>query len=221
MKIALVGGTGDIGTGFAVRWSANHEIIIGSRRPEKAKQSAAAVLQMLDCQGDIWGTDNGSAIAGADVLVLCLPYEHLSSVTGDLAGCREGQVVICPIVPMSYNGKFFEYKPPAEGSAALQARSLLPQDLRIVSGFHTICAAALQDKERELKGDTFLCSDNAGALDVAAGLAQEIKSLRPLLAGPLAASNLVESLTPMLLNAARKNKIKNGGISIVSERGGA
>jgi NADPH-dependent F420 reductase len=218
MKIALLGGTGEIGTGFAVRWAANNEIIIGSRKADKAEESAKAVLQILDQKGTVWGMDNGSAICGADVVVLCVPYDYLSSVTGDLVGSYTGQVVICPIVPMSYNGKFFEYRLPAEGSAALQAKSLLPQGVRIVSAFHTISAAALQDKGRDLRGDALLCGDDPQALELVAGLAQEIKSLRPMKAGPLAASSLVESLTPMLLNVARKNKIKDAGISIVSER---
>lgn len=148
MKIALVGGTGDIGTGFAVRWAANHEIIIGSRKADKARESAAAVLQMLGQKGYIQGTDNCSAIDGADLVVLCVPYEHLHTVTGDLHYCYKGQVVISPIVPMNYNGKFFQYCPPSEGSAALQAKSMLPEGVKIVSAFHTICAAALQDKER-------------------------------------------------------------------------
>ncbi|MBN1234940.1 MAG: NADPH-dependent F420 reductase [Methanotrichaceae archaeon] len=218
MKIALVGGTGDIGTGFAVRWAANHEIIIGSRKADKARESAAMVLQMLDQKANIWGTDNGRAIIEAEVVVLCVPYENLSSVTGDLLGCYKSQVVISPIVPMGYNGTFFHYNPPAEGSAALMAKSMLPGGAKIVSAFHTICAAALQAKERELKADTFLCGDDQEALELVTGLALEIKSLRPLKAGPLAASSMMESLTPMLLNTARKNKIKDAGISIVSER---
>ena len=49
-------------------------------------------------------------------------------------------------------------------------------------------------------------------------LTREVKSLRPLNAGPLAVSAMVESLTPMLLNVARRNKIKDAGITIVSER---
>ena len=81
MKIALVGGTGDIGTGFALRWATNHEIIIGSRKAEKAQESAAAALQLLEGKGLVQGTDNGSAIAAADVVVLCVPYENLVSVT--------------------------------------------------------------------------------------------------------------------------------------------
>lgn len=221
MKIALVGGTGDIGTGFAVRWAANHEIIIGSRKADRAEESARSVGEIIGRNCKVWGTDNGNAISASDVAVLCVPYEHLASVTGDLEKCYSNQVVVSPVVPMNYNGKFFQYNPPAEGSAAMQVRSMLGEGMRIVSAFHTICAAALQAKDRVLKADTLLCGDDAAAIETVAGLAQEIKSLRPLRIGPLAASSLVESLTPMLLNAARKNKIKDAGIRIVSERGEA
>ncbi|VVB66994.1 F420-dependent NADP reductase [uncultured archaeon] len=217
MKIALVGGTGDIGTGFAVRWAANHEIVIGSRKADKAKESAAAALALLGGKGKVWGTDNASAITAAEVVVLCVPYEHLVSVTGDLKESYTDQLVISPVVPMSYNGKFFDFTPPAEGSAAMQAKSLLP-GLRIVSAFHTICAAALQALGRELKADVFICGDEPEAIDLVAGLTGEIRSLRPLKAGPLAASALVESLTPMLLNVALRNKIKDAGITVVSEK---
>ena len=170
MKIALVGGTGDIGTGFAVRWGQKHEIIIGSRNVDKARESAAAVLQLLGAVGNVQGTDNASAIAAADVVVLCVPYEHLASVTTGLLDSYKSQLVISPVVPMIYNGKFFQYQPPAEGSAALQARSLLPKGVRVVSAFHTICAAALQDIERVMKADVFICGDDAEAIDIAVEL---------------------------------------------------
>lgn len=218
MKIALVGGTGDIGTGFAVRWGQKHEIIIGSRNVDKARESAAAVLLLLGEVGNVQGTDNASAIATADVVVLCVPYEHLASVTAGLSEAYKSQLVISPVVPMIYNGKFFQYLPPIEGSAALQARSLLPKGVRVVSAFHTICAAALQDIDRVMKADAFICGDDAEDIDITAQLAGEIKSLRPLKAGPLAVSSMVESLTPFLLNVARKNKIKDAGIAVVSER---
>ena len=194
MKIALVGGTGDIGTGFAVRWAENHEIIIGSRKADKAQESARAVLEKLEQKGNVWGTDNGSAIAASDVVVLCVPFESLPLVTDGLKSSYASQLVVSPVVPMSYNGRFFQYSPPSEGSAALQAR------------------------EQHLKADALLCGDDIEALDTVAALAREIRSLRPLKAGPLEASSLVESLTPMLLNAARKNKIRDAGIRIISER---
>jgi 8-hydroxy-5-deazaflavin:NADPH oxidoreductase len=218
MKIALVGGTGDIGTGFAVRWAANHEIIIGSRKADRAVEGAAAVRQILGPQASVRGTDNASAIAQSDVAVLCVPFEYLQSVTAGLKSSYSGQLVVSPVVPMNYNGKFFQYSPPPEGSAALRAKALLPEGTRIVAAFHTICAAALQARDRVLKADTLLCGDDAEALEIVSGLAREIQNLRPLKIGPIESASLVESLTPMLLNAARKNKIKDAGIRIVSER---
>ena len=39
MKIALIGGTGSIGKGFALRWGQKHQVIVGSRNQEKAQAS--------------------------------------------------------------------------------------------------------------------------------------------------------------------------------------
>jgi len=218
MKIALVGGTGGIGTGLALRWGEKHEIIIGSRNVEKARESAAAILQHLGAAANVQGMNNASAVSGADVVVLCVPYEHLASVTAGLHDSYKSQLVISPVVPMTYNGLFFQYHPPTKGSAALQARSMLPNGVKVVSAFHTICATALQDLDRVMKGDAFVCGDDVQAVDITMELASEIKNLRPLNAGPLAVSSMIESLTPFLLNISRKNKIKNAGIAVVSEQ---
>lgn len=220
MKIALVGGTGDIGTGFAVRWSATHEIIIGSRKSEKAQESVKEVQTILGSagNGNIWGTDNASAIKASDIAVLCIPYEHLISVTSDLKESYSNQIVVSPVVPMGYSGKYFEYNPSSHGCAALQVKALLPEGIRIVSAFHTICAAALYNKDLALKGDALICGDDKPSKDVVAGLASEIKNLRPLDVGPLPVSAQIESLTPMLLNIAKRNKLKNAGVKIIEER---
>lgn len=217
MKIALVGGTGDIGSGFALRWGERHEIIIGSRKADKAQESAAQVREVLG-RGNVIGTDNKSAVESSELVVLCVPHEHLISVTSDLKGSYTGQVVVSPVVPMSYNGKHFAFTPPSEGCAALQAQSLLPIGTRIVSAFHTICAAALQDRSRKLQGDVMICGDDSDSKEIVASLIRDVNDLRPLDAGPLSASGLVESLTPMLLNVARRNKIKDAGIKIIQER---
>ncbi|MHB8117190.1 MAG: hypothetical protein ACYDHX_00435 [Methanothrix sp.] len=41
-----------------------------------------------------------------------MPYEHLASVTAGLLDSYKSQLVISPVVPMIYNGKFFQYHPP-------------------------------------------------------------------------------------------------------------
>ena len=40
MKIGIIGGTGGMGKGFALRWCKKHEIIIGSRDAERAATAA-------------------------------------------------------------------------------------------------------------------------------------------------------------------------------------
>lgn len=126
MKIALVGGTGDIGTGFAVRFMPSHEVIIGSRKADKAQECVRDIMQLPRADGNVWGTDNASAVAAAEVVILCVPPEHLRSVTYDLSSSFDKQLVISPVVPLGYDGKLFRFDPPPEGSSAQQAQSLLP-----------------------------------------------------------------------------------------------
>jgi NADPH-dependent F420 reductase len=218
MKIALIGGTGDMGMGFAVRWAINHEIIIGSRKLAKAEESASQVRQATNGCCKVWGTDNAEAIKAGDVIVLSVPFEHLASVTSDLKNSYAHQVVVSPVVPIGYDGKYFEFAPPIEGSAALQARAFLPEGMKIVSAFHTVSASALKDLRKELKGDVLICGDDKESKDVVISLAKEVRCLQPLDAGPLVISGLIESLTPMLLNVARRNKLKEAGIKIIEER---
>lgn len=220
MKIALVGGTGDIGNGFAVRWARDHEIILGSRRAEKAKESVSKIQEYLKGKGlqaEISGMDNTAAIREADVVVLCVPFETVRSVTGDLSDAYSDQIVVSPVVPMACS-KYFEFIPPSEGCAAVMIKNSLPETVRIVSAFHTIPAASLQEIDRELKGDVPICGDDKESKDVVSALARDIRSLRPLDAGPLTVSRQVEGLTPMLLNIARLNKMRQVSIQFVQER---
>jgi len=161
--------------------------------------------------------DNKSAVEAADVVVLCVPYGHMNSVTNDLRSSHSDQLVVSPVVPMGYGGKYFDFCSSAGRLCSTQCQALLLEGVGIVSAFHTI-AAALQDRSRSLQGDAMICGDDMESKLQVSGLAKEIKDLRPLDAVPLSASGLVESLTPILLDVARQNKIKDAGIKIVQER---
>ena len=52
MKISLLGGTGSFAEGLAIRWAkAGHEILIGSRKLEKAQEEVAKMLDTAKAQG--------------------------------------------------------------------------------------------------------------------------------------------------------------------------
>jgi NADPH-dependent F420 reductase len=218
MKIAIVGGTGDMGMGFSIRWARNHEIIIGSRHSEKGEIGAEEVKHILGDNVNVHGTDNASAIESGNVVVLCMPYEHIVAVTSDMKNSYSNQIVISPIVPMIYNGRYFEFIRPKEGSAASQVKSMLPEGTKIVSAFHTISAAALKKMNKQLQGDVLICGNDKDSKEVVMSLALEIGNLRPLDVGPLDTSHQLESFIPLLLNVARRNKLKEAGLRIVEEK---
>ncbi|KQC15784.1 MAG: NADH-ubiquinone oxidoreductase subunit 6 [Methanosaeta sp. SDB] len=218
MKIAVVGGTGDCGQGFVKRWAKEHEIIIGSRRAEKAEETAGELTSFLKERGvnaRIRGADNGSAIEASEVVVLSIPYKFIESMTVDLKKSYSDQIVISPVVPMARVDKHFEYTPPAQGSAALLVKDLLPSSVKVVAAFHTISYAAFQDLDRTIGGDVLIAGDDPEAKEVAADLVRTVKDLRPLDGGPLKVAAQLEGLTPLLLNISRLNRIKNAGISVV------
>src|SRR5262245_64692753 len=80
-KIAIIGGTGDLGLGLALRWAvAGIEIVIGSRDEQKARAAAQHVKDILNLDPapprdiPITGLENTAACAGADVVVLAVPF---------------------------------------------------------------------------------------------------------------------------------------------------
>ncbi len=223
MKIGIVGGTGGMGEGFALRWSQKHDIIVGSREAHKAKEAAdnytKAASQAFGgkMSGSISGDENFAVAKGADVLILSIPYEFIGDTCAKMSGqIRSDCIVVSPIVPMTRNDNGFIYIPLEQGkkhAAELVAEGLPPRS-RIVSAFHTISEVKLKNVGQSLDADTFICGDDQGAVATLTSLVSEISGLRPVYLGPLSLSYQAEILTPMLLNAARRNKMKNPGVKL-------
>ncbi|MCL7415056.1 MAG: NADPH-dependent F420 reductase [ANME-2 cluster archaeon] len=218
MKIAILGGTGSIGEGLAMRWSQKHDIIIGSRKCEKAEDSAnkyCTILEECDLTGNISGCINADAVKQADVVVLSIRYEHaISTIESVKPYLKDGHILISIVVPMTRDG-YFKYTPPMEGSAAMEFKKVLPEGVKLVSAFHNVSAKKLSDIEEKLKMDVFICGDDEEANQIVSDLVWDIPDLRPLIAGPLEVSSMVESLTPLLVNLAMYNKKKHLGIQCV------
>ena len=74
--IAILGGTGALGSGLAIRWArAGHRIIIGSRTLEKAEEAVTA-LKAQSPETAAEAMDNAAAAAAGDIVVLTVPYAH-------------------------------------------------------------------------------------------------------------------------------------------------
>ncbi|MRN41202.1 MAG: NADPH-dependent F420 reductase [Nitrosopumilales archaeon] len=224
MKVGLIGGTGGMGEGFALRWSSRHDVIIGSREVQKAKDAAETYTKVAKesygnrMTGSITGDENLAVTKSSDILLLSIHYEHIADMCSQLSKqLRDDCIVITPIVPMEKTGAGFVYIPleQAKKPAAEIVADNLPPRSRIVSAFHTISEARLKNITESLDSDTFVCGDDRNIVSTVNSLISEIAGLRPIFLGPLSISYQAEILTPMLLNSAHRNKIKNPGIRIV------
>ncbi|MFL6473715.1 MAG: NADPH-dependent F420 reductase [Nitrososphaera sp.] len=223
MRIGIAGGTGGMGEGFALRWCQKHDVVIGSRDSQKAREASENYMRTAkqtygNISGTISGIDNISFADDIDVLILSIPYESIDDTCGKLAGrIRNDCIIVSPIVPMDRTDAGFVYIPLEQGKeqAAEMVANKLPPRSRVVSAFHTISEIKLKNLSQTLDSDTFICGDDQNAIAKLRGLIEEISGLRPIYLGPLALAYQAEILTPMCLNAAKRNKMKNPGIKLV------
>lgn len=225
MKIGIVGGTGGMGEGFALRWCTNHQIVIGSRDKNKAAEVASNYMKIAQefykdkmIGGNISGDNNFDLVKDLDILILSIPYESINDTCSKLSqDISDSCIIISPIVPMKWTEKGFRYIPFEEGkkTAAELVADNFKSRSRIVSAFHTISEVKLKKLELTLDTDTYICGDDISVVEKIKELVSEIQGLRPIYLGELSMTYQAEVLTPMLLNGAKKNKLKNPGLKLV------
>jgi len=212
MRIALLGGTGDIGQALALRWArdTDHEILIGSRDPEKAREKADEYETELDSVGverEIKGFANEMAADRADVVVLAVPAFHARDTVEAVADrIEDADVLVSPAVGMDRDEDGFHYKPPKAGSVTKLVADAAPESVPVVGAFHNLSADRLANLDVELDLDTLLVGDDEDAVETVRQLADQIEGLRALKAGGIANAAEVESVTPLLINIATENE---------------
>ncbi|MFQ5853985.1 MAG: NADPH-dependent F420 reductase, partial [Candidatus Binatia bacterium] len=106
ITIAIVGGTGNLGSALALRLTApGVRVIIGSRDREKARTVVESLKKSLG-KGNIRGQRNQEAVKEAGFVVIAVPYEGHAKMVTDLRGQLAGKTVIDAVVPLK-KGKPF------------------------------------------------------------------------------------------------------------------
>lgn len=217
MRIAIVGGTGDEGYALALRLAkAGEDVVIGSRDESRGAKAAAEASSAL---GDVSveGTENAKAIASADVVFVTVPYAGQAAIYRDLKEEWPDEVVVCDTttpLASAVGDRPWRVLRPWEGSAAEQAKQLLPDRVRFVAGFHTVGARPLADLDSPVDVDVLLCGDDDEAKVVVGGLVERIPGLRWLDCGPLSVARIVEPLTALLISVNRRYGIHGAGVRL-------
>jgi NADPH-dependent F420 reductase len=211
MRIALLGGTGDIGQGLALRWAfdTNHEVLVGSRDPDRAREKVEEYLTELDSRGiesDMKGFANEMAADRARVVVLAVPPYHVGDTVSAVEdSLSEGDILVSPATGIKRDDEGFHYHPPGAGSVTQIVADAAPDGVHVVGAFHNLAAGRLADLDAELEIDTLVVGDDPDATDMVSRLAEEIEGLRALDAGGIANAPEIEALTPLLINVAQHN----------------
>ncbi len=210
MHVALLGGTGDIGEGLALRIGADtdHTVTIGSREAEKAESAAdeyESTLSEHGIEATLNGATNPVAASDAEVAVCCVPAYHLTDTIEAVADELGDAVLVSPAVGMKRDESGMHYNPPGVGSVTQLAAKSAPEDTPIAGAFHNLAAGKLADLDKELGWDVPVVASGERARETVTGLVADIDGLQPLFAGNLANAAEIESLTPLLINLAQHN----------------
>lgn len=206
--MAIVGGTGNLGSALALRLGApGVKIIIGSRDAEKAKNAVQTLKPKLRA-GELVGTTNREAVTGADFVVIAVPYEGHAQMVSDLKGQLSGKVVIDSVVPLKKIQPFV----PTAGSALQEAQQIIGDEAPVIGALHNISAVDLGDVDAPL-GDVLVCGDNAEAKQKVIQIIERIGA-KAYDAGSASCAYVIEGLTGVIINLNRKYKSKHGSIKI-------
>ena len=211
--VCIVGGTGALGFGLAVRLGrAGLPITIGSRDAGRAQEAAERARERVP-DGSFTGRQNADAVQGAGIVILSVPFRSQSETLTNLKNALiADQLLVDATVPLAaaVSGKATRTLGVWQGSAAQQAQEMVPEGVRVVSAFHTVSASHLSDLDQTLDEDVLICGDKRGDTARVAELVARIDGLRPVDCGRLEMARIVEQLTALLISINVRNKVQAG-----------
>jgi 8-hydroxy-5-deazaflavin:NADPH oxidoreductase len=211
--IPIIGGTGALGWGLAMRWArAGQPIVIGSRNAERAGEAAGRVRESAP-DAQVEGLENAEAAKRGPVVFLTVPFRAQSENLTNLREALEpGQILVDCTVPLAaaISGKATRSLGVWQGSAAQQAQEMAPDGVTVVAALHTVSAPRLGDADEELGEDVLICGDRKADKAKVAALVEAIPGLRAVNAGALEMARIVEQLTPMLISVNTRYKAHAG-----------
>jgi len=212
LTIAILGGTGDLGSALAKKWAQKgYRIIIGSRSKEKATSFARSMREELDLE-----TINGFELAEAaklcDLAVLTVPYSSHETILKIVKEYLQGKILVDTTVPLQK--EITKVSLPKTGSVAVEAQNILGDDVSVIAALQNIGSHLLNSDDR-IDAEVLISGNNEAALNLVTELVGEL-GLRSWHVGPLENSAAAEALTSILISINKKYKRKSSGIKITS-----
>jgi NADPH-dependent F420 reductase len=218
--LAILGGTGDLGTGLARRWAqAGYEVIIGSRTQEKADAAVADLQEVMAERGvgeiSVKAMENLAAAEAADIVTLTVPYSHQADTLEQLRPALQGKILVDVTVPL-VPPRVARVQLPEEGSAGQIAQALLGEEVSVVSAFQNVAAVHLQEGHG-MDCDVLVCGNKKAAREEVIKLV-EAAGMRGFHAGMINNAAAAEALTSVLISINKQYDC-HAGIKITGTEG--
>lgn len=199
--LAILGGTGDLGTGLARRWAqAGYQVIIGSRTHEKAEAAVADLREVMAERGvgdvTVQAMENLAAAEAADIIAITVPFSHQAATLKLVKDALLGKILIDVTVPL-VPPKVGRVQLPEQGSAGQIAQQLLGEEVAVVSAFQNVAAAHLQEGQG-VDCDVLVCGNKKDAREQVIALV-EAAGMRGYHAGMINNAAAAEALTSVLI----------------------
>ena len=200
--LAILGGTGDLGTGLARRWAqAGYRVIIGSRTLEKAEAAVADLREVMADRGvsavAVEAMANLDAATAADIVTLTVPFSHQVDTLNSVRDALRGKILIDVTVPL-VPPRVARVQLPPQGSAGQIAQELLGDEVAVVSAFQNVAAAHLQEG-KGVECDVLVSGNKKEAREAVITLV-EAAGMRGFHAGMINNAAAAEALTSVLIS---------------------
>jgi 8-hydroxy-5-deazaflavin:NADPH oxidoreductase len=210
--IPILGGTGSLGYGLAVRWArAGQPTVIGSREAGRAAEAAKRVRAEVD-GAEVEGLENAEATQRGPIVFLTVPFRAQSETLTNLKeALTPGQILVDCTAPLAaaVSGKATRTLGVWQGSAAEQAAEMVPEGVIVISALHSVNAVKLAEAGA-LAEDVLICGDRRADKARVAALIDQIEGFRAVNAGTLEMARIAETLTAMLIAINVRYKARSG-----------
>ncbi|MHA2237718.1 MAG: NADPH-dependent F420 reductase [Candidatus Hodarchaeales archaeon] len=221
-NIGFIGGTGPLGKGLALRWGlAGEQILMGSRKQEKAEKIAAEVNNILKEDLTVPLT-NQVCVNEADIILITTPFEYATSTLKSLLPAISHEKIIVDVtVPLKpfERGKMVDILLPSDFGAQSGTeliRKIIPKEIAVVGAFKTLSNSTLQDIDRipQLDQDVYIFGKDKNAKSIVKEKAELIKNLRAVDAGGTLSARHIEHFTAFLIGLNRRYKTHDCGFTV-------
>ena len=212
--IAILGGTGAVGFGLALRWSrAGYELYVGSRQESKAVDTVNKLKKQYSA-ANVIAADNVVAAQSAELVVLTVPAAHQLATLESVRTHLSGKILVDVTVPLA-PPKVGTVQLPKEGSAGKRAQEYLGESVMVVSAFQNVAAIMLASN-LDIECDVLIAGNKRAARERVIELAKAA-GLKGWHAGPIENAAAAEALTSVLIQINRRHPISHSGIKVIGQ----